>query len=624
MRGRGRVAALLAVLAASTTVTATAAQAPVPAAVTLLPASDTQPTGVCNPFTARTTDETGQPVPGTTLDVLQRLSGGNEPTENRELYFCDPDGGRNPTGPGDTAIRDVSGNNPAQVAGEPGRNTAVHAEVGPTDANGEITFGITMAPDSVNGTVSVTVWSDSNGDDERDPEEPFDASQMSWFHSDPPVSAVDAFPESASNANGMQHTVTVVVRNGFDLPMQGFVPSSVIAPDATGRPGGDVVNQGAGPSPNYTGAPGVDDVYSCTPTNAEGVSTCAFQDPLGTGLGTDTVVFFADRGGTARAPDIGTDPQDAVQKTWTAPIPTPTPPPSPSPAPSLSPSASPSPSSGAAEARNVRLCHGDATGGSCDTAPRLMEAGDEHFLAALVTDGGGRPIAGVAVELRETGPGRFTTSGTDSVVGSTGADGIARAVLTSDGRGTSSIAAEIPAASTVCEEPAGNCVSNELEVAWEEQLPAPECSDGIDNDDDYLIDFGEDPACVDEMDDTETPGNYPPEPVRKHDRTIGMRFRHRGEGPERVLVVFGRVRLDDGDTFRRCVRDREVRIQRRVGGEWDDIRSTTTDHRGRYVRIVSDRPGRYRAVAPLVQILVDDTFHNCRRAVKGRVHRHYG
>jgi hypothetical protein len=146
---------------------------------------DVAPAGSCNEFTARVTDQQGNPVRGRLVDVRQTLKdAGTEPSETRELAFCNPRNalGPNPTGQGTTAFSDVQGNNQDQVAGKAGRNITVHGEVGPTNANGEVTFGITINHSPVTATVSVRAWIDKNGDnDVLDDGEPTDApSTKTW------------------------------------------------------------------------------------------------------------------------------------------------------------------------------------------------------------------------------------------------------------------------------------------------------------------------------------------------------------------------------------------------------------------------------------------------------------
>ncbi|MDQ3915083.1 MAG: Ig-like domain-containing protein [Actinomycetota bacterium] len=282
---------------------------------------DSATAGTCNEFTVRITDQQGNPVVGQIVDVSQTLQGaGTEPNEDRELAFCNPQNaqGPNPTGVGGTAFGDVTGNNPGQTAGQPGRNTTVRGEVGPTNNNGEVTFGITInnVPTGQTATVNVRSWVDTGGDnDQFDAGEPTDTATKTWTPGGGgAVTSLNAEPETATNPNGTQHQVTVTLTPAI----QGVTPNSIIANNAAGRPQGDVADANAGTSPNAAANTGNFNVYSCTPSNAQGVSTCTFQDPLGTAAGTDTIVFYVNQasGGTA-GPDAG-EPQDAVQKTWTA------------------------------------------------------------------------------------------------------------------------------------------------------------------------------------------------------------------------------------------------------------------------------------------------------------------
>ena len=53
---------------------------------------------------------------------------------------------------------------------------------------------------------------------------------------------------------------------------------------------------------------------------------------------------------------------------------------------------------------------------------------------------------------------------------------------------------------------------------------------------------------------------------------------------------------DDVSTV--CAAGVPVKIQRRVAGEWETVRTTTTSPTGSYRRRIPDKPGRYRATAP--------------------------
>ena len=611
-RAEGRTCALVAaaVLASLVGPVAGAQEGPFPSSLTLLPESDSATSGTCNEFTASLAVE--GPAQGFTVDVVQTLQGAaTEPDEMRELAFCDPPNpsGPNPTGQG-AAFGGVVGNNPGATAGQPGRNTTVRAEVGPTDVDGEVTFGVSMVPATASADVTVTVWFDREDDDVVGEGDPFDSSTKTWIAQDPPPLQVDAAPEAAAVQAGTTHGVTVTVTNGGN-PVQGIVPSTRIVADGPGRPAGDVDDPGAGASPNFS--PGnAPSGYTCTATDAQGVSTCTYQDPPGSGPGTDTVVFFVDTSGDPDLPD-GADPQDAVQVTWVAP-----------------PPGGPQ-QPGNPQARNIRLCQGDSPAGLCDTTSRVRTVGDEHEVAALVTNRHGNPLFGVPVQFRESGPGGLLPGDVSSIVRSTGLDGIARATLRSALPGTSSIVAEISPPGTPggfrgpgvaddeCEQsagpdgaPAGNCVSQALIVRWQ---PLPVCADGADNDGDGLTD-GEDPVCRDGGALSELPVH--------HTRAISMRFDDLVVRDVDVLLVSGRLKLVDADdAFLDCVTRHLLKVKRLVNGEWETVGKSTTDGRGRYRVPVPDRPGEYRAIARRTEVPIPGApAHVCRRAEKEKPHIH--
>jgi len=289
-------------------------------AVQLTPDQDTQTAGICNEFTVRVTDQQGNPVVGATVDVQQTLqNAGTEPNETRELSFCNPQNatGPNPTGQGGTTFGDDPETNAGQTAGQPGRNTTRHAEVGPTNNNGEVTFGINIndVPTGQTATVSVRAWVETDNDDVFEAGEPTDnPSTKTWTPGGGgSVTQVNAEPESATNPQGTQHQVTVTL-TGANGPVPGVTPNSTIVGSASGQSG--VADPNAGNSPNAT--PGNFNAYNCTPSNAQGVSTCTYQDNPAGPVGTDTIVFYVNQaGGGTAGPDAG-EPQDAVQKTWTA------------------------------------------------------------------------------------------------------------------------------------------------------------------------------------------------------------------------------------------------------------------------------------------------------------------
>ena len=64
----------------------------------------------------------------------------------------------------------------------------------------------------------------------------------------------------------------------------------------------------------------------------------------------------------------------------------------------------------------------------------------------------------------------------------------------------------------------------------------------------------------------------------------------------RSLVARGVVSPDDEFTV--CAASVPVKIQRRVAGEWETVRTTTTSPTGSYEIRIPDKAGRYRATAP--------------------------
>jgi hypothetical protein len=69
-------------------------------------------------------------------------------------------------------------------------------------------------------------------------------------------------------------------------------------------------------------------------------------------------------------------------------------------------------------------------------------------------------------------------------------------------------------------------------------------------------------------------------------------------GEVRSLVARGAVSADNGYTA--CAASVPVKIQRRVAGEWETVRTTITSPTGSYRRRIPDKAGRYRATAPMI------------------------
>ncbi|HEX2294019.1 MAG TPA: Ig-like domain-containing protein [Actinomycetota bacterium] len=282
-------------------------------------------------------------------------------------------------------------------------------------------------------------------------------------------------------------------------------------------------------------------------------------------------------------------------------------------------------------ARNIRLCHGDTTS-PCETGSQAEGGGGHHDVTVAVTDAAGAPVPDVPVQLREEGEGRFTTGG-DSVVVVTGADGRATAVVTSDVVGRSLVWAEISPPGTpggfrgpatdddACEQPSdadgvpgpGNCIAGPLSVDWHVPPPPPECSDRQDNDQDGYVD-ADDPSCAGEFDDSEDG----PVDVR-YNRKVTLAF---SEWKRGRLLAFGRVKLE-GAGPAECVEGVPVRIVRRSRGGWVHVATVSTGGSGWYLAVVADTPGRYRASALRYETMPPSgEFTTCRRASRAKTHRH--
>jgi IPT/TIG domain len=69
-----------------------------------------------------------------------------------------------------------------------------------------------------------------------------------------------------------------------------------------------------------------------------------------------------------------------------------------------------------------------------------------------------------------------------------------------------------------------------------------------------------------------------------------------------------------GDHSTVCVASVPVKIQRRVAGHWKTVGSTTTNDTGAYNKRIKDKPGRYRATAPMI-FLFEPVLQTCVRAI---------
>ena len=78
------------------------------------------------------------------------------------------------------------------------------------------------------------------------------------------------------------------------------------------------------------------------------------------------------------------------------------------------------------------------------------------------------------------------------------------------------------------------------------------------------------------------------------------------------------------DDFRECVSNQLVIDQRRLDGRWVTRKTTVTNGQGHYAVDMSDRQGRYRALAPRIEVADpgDESVHVYSRVVKEKKHIH--
>jgi hypothetical protein len=114
-----------------------------------------------------------------------------------------------------------------------------------------------------------------------------------------------------------------------------------------------------------------------------------------------------------------------------------------------------------------------------------------------------------------------------------------------------------------------------------------------------------------------TPGGTATSPTdftvsKTHSRTVTLKLK-------KHVVASGVVSVGDG--FTACVASVPVKIQRKSGGAWKNVGSTTTDASGSYKKKVKDKEGKYRARAP--KVTLNNGVDLCLKATSAvRKHNH--
>lgn len=352
-----------------------------PAAIAASPVNDTASVGSCNAFTFTVTDAAGSPVGGARLDVEQRHATATDNVANNEpaVSFCTPGSGANAS-----AVDENAGDLRPPAESPDNAGTAGGETTGATNAAGQITIGVRVAPangSNGTGTVSVQAFFETTDNDDRDTNEPQATATKTWIV--PEGRTIDCGPETATNATGVTQTVVCIVldRFGEPVPNEGVTftsggPGSLtsatsVTTDASGRAQVTATSLQAG-NQTVTGTL-TDDVDGAEPGHLDECDRAA-NDPAGAPAGICA---------------------DSVTLIWT-----------------------------------------QATPFSVTLAPEEAwnEPGTPHTFVATVRDQAGNPVAGVAVTWSSTGPGGFSSSET-----TTNASGQAQAVASSDARGDQTI-----------------------------------------------------------------------------------------------------------------------------------------------------------------------------------------
>ena len=313
--------------------------------LSLAPENDSAAVGTCNVFTVTLLDNSGAPGPfgvgGAFIDVEQVHAdhGPPDPPTAPDISFCsqaqvtaaDPNA-PNPSGV-DTNVGDdvdeaadagdAAGTGDTPNDGDEGGETTTA-----TNGSGQVSFGVLSTG---TGTVNIAAFCElqanicpGTNDDDAQGNEPQDTAIKSWTPGgDQGVTSLDCEPETDSNPEG-------TTRNPAGANVNTFHTFTCTARNSAGQgvAGVNVVFDITGTGPN------ADNVGVDTPcngvTNNNGVTTCTYSDDGAGNPGTDDIIAYVNQNppnGTGPGPQgaagctvgSGCEPQDAIQKTWTAP-----------------------------------------------------------------------------------------------------------------------------------------------------------------------------------------------------------------------------------------------------------------------------------------------------------------
>ena len=112
---------------------------------------------------------------------------------------------------------------------------------------------------------------------------------------------------------------------------------------------------------------------------------------------------------------------------------------------------------------------------------------------------------------------------------------------------------------------------------------------------------------------TESPTFSPTPSEDKHSRDVDFNLK---DAKQNKLSISGKVTVDDG--FNDCRSTVPVKIQKKKNGKFKTIKQISTNGKGKFDTKVKDKTGKYRVLAPKVDLGLDV----CTKAQEAKTHKH--
>jgi hypothetical protein len=548
-----------------------------PTVVQVTPETDSAVVGACNPFTVQAFggNNNAQPAEDETIDI-QATQSDTDTIADLRINFCDPNTGSQvsqtatPGTPGQLSNGAAAAGSDCDdnVGGGGNDNTAncSGAQVGTetparingecfTNSSGQCTFGVQS---NEAGTMNITVFFETDGDNAQEAGEPFDTATKTWTGGGASAARnISCTPATDTNPEGSRHEFQCTVTDASGNALPGLT----VQFDVTAGPNAE--EQGVQTCPTTTNQQGSTPVAN-EPAGSEtgtGTDECAYTD-AGPNVatsppGTDTITAFINQGqqpgqpAPTTGPDAG-EPQTTIQKTWVG------------------------------QGRTI----------DCEPETATNPVGTSHTITCTVRDAQGNAVPGVDVDFSQiAGPGTLTSDTTNVETDSQGRSTVTVATTTFDAAGTTTVRGAIdqadPQAGAACTQaagtptgaPAGAC-TDDVQKTW--TRTGAQCNDGVDNDGDGRVDFGQDPGCADINDTTESP-DPDPEAVR-----VASNVTIRNDRNDNAFK--GAV----GSSRKACQVGRTVLLKKKGRGT---VGQDTTNQAGNWSVGNRGRRGRYWAIA---------------------------